>query len=52
MVDEHKQNDCLSKKAPWPCVVVGGELQEKDNGLHKTSTDGVPSNSGGDHMDD
>ena len=52
LFNEKTLGDYIAKKAPWPCVVVSGELQEKDDGLHKTSTDGVPSHSGGNHMDD
>ena len=42
----------IAKKAPWPCVVVGGEPPEIKDGLHKTSTDGIPRNSCGDYLDD
>ena len=52
LFNEKTLGDYLSRKAPWPCVVVGGEFQEIKDGLHKTSTDGIPSNSCGDYMDD
>ena len=44
--------DYVRRVTQYPCVVVGGEPPEIKDGLHKTSTDGVPSHSGGNHMDD